>query len=484
MMLRAPVGHRAIASRWYSTIQQQYSSNLDASLLKQSENNKNISRSTNGSDIRKSETRGNPVRIKTETKSEKSIKQAGSSHESYYQNPYLDYNVRSYMKISKFSDLPQYFGHNQHISIDNDLRQQLRAILRQFKAPIRYAFAYGSGVFSQGTASSNYSPQVDFIFGVTHTQHWHSLNMMHNPHHYSALRYLGSGVISYIQDNFGAGVYFNPFVEINGINLKYGVVSIDTLLRDLADWDTLYLAGRLHKPVKILRDEPQVRFVNQANLISVLRASLLLLPEKFTEYDLYKMIAGISYMGDPRMTFGENPNKVKNIVDNQFLNFRRLYSPLMDGLPNLELDATDTAVKMSFGNTDVQAASLTQDMDPVKRGNMVVRLPNDFRANLYNRYGAKLLKANPNDNQLKEAIEHQEIARRDPAQKSVCTEFERRIARDPDLSKEISRSIRSTVAWPSVTQTIKGVVTAGVVKSIKYSSEKLRKYNDGKTKSA
>ena len=75
------------------------------------------------------------------------------------------------------------------------------------------------------------------------------------------------------------------------------MVNLDTLCRDLLEWDTLYLAGRLHKPVKILRDEPRVRLANQVNLVSALRTALLLLPEEFTEYDLYSTIAGLSYMG-------------------------------------------------------------------------------------------------------------------------------------------------------------------------------------------
>lgn len=389
---------------------------------------------------------------------------------------YNDLNVSSYQNIKSFSDLPYHFGYNQHIVIDREIREQLRQVLWKFGAPIRYAFAYGSGVFSQGTKAANTTvskPQIDMIFGVTHTEHWHSLNLKQNSHHYSGLRWLGSGAISFVQDQLGAGLYFNPYVEMDGMKIKYGVVNMDTLRKDLKSWNTLYVAGRLHKPVKILRDEPQIRFMNQTNLISVLRASLLLLPEKFTELDLYKTIAGISYMGDFRMSFGENPNKVSNIVENQFLNFRRLYSPLMDSLPNLDLLSYSES-SLRLGKDDVTVACLQQDMSPQRRGNMVIRLPREFRDGLYSRYIQKF-----RDLPQLRIFDGNALIGDDPVRQ--CTEFDIRIASDPELSKEVARAIRHTVGWPSISQSAKGILTAGLSKGVRYSSEKLKKYYHGKS---
>jgi hypothetical protein len=64
--------------------------------------------------------------------------------------PFPEYNKETYgAEITRFSQLPVNFGTNQHISIDILLKEQLRSLLWKFNAPIRYAFAYGSGVFPQ-----------------------------------------------------------------------------------------------------------------------------------------------------------------------------------------------------------------------------------------------------------------------------------------------------------------------------------------------
>jgi Phosphatidate cytidylyltransferase, mitochondrial len=73
--------------------------------------------------------------------------------ESSEQIQFPKYNEKTYgADVKKFSQLPVNFGANQHISIDDTLKEKLRSVLWQFNAPIRYAFAYGSGVFQQAGA--------------------------------------------------------------------------------------------------------------------------------------------------------------------------------------------------------------------------------------------------------------------------------------------------------------------------------------------
>lgn len=409
-----------------------------------------------------------------------------------------DWDQNPDLNISKFSELPmKNFGVNQHMIINDEFKEALRQILWKFKAPIRYAFAYGSGVFTQrgGQAPASlpvstlhHKPpdaiakvqgggqkMIDFIFGVSYSQHWHSLNLQEHRDHYSAVGSLGSYAVSKLQDSFGAGLYFNPYVMVNGTLVKYGVVNLDTLCRDLSQWDTLYIAGRLHKPVKILRDNPSVRLANQVNLISAVRTALLLLPQDFSEKQLYATIAGISYMGDPRMSFpAEDPNKVLNIVQSQLPNFRRLYAPLIENMPNISFNDAVCATEDWIDDPEVNA-KLAQDMDPVKRGNMVRRLPKKFREKLYMEYQGKFQIPRGEFNKMLEETKDDEDSNGFKKQQGGV--FEQRIAKDTEgIQTQVRHVIEKTIRWPSIMQTVKGIITAGVQRSWRYASEKRGKH--------
>ncbi|KAI9786283.1 MAG: Mitochondrial translocator assembly and maintenance protein 41 [Peltula sp. TS41687] len=412
----------------------------------------------------------------------------------------VDWDDNPDLSISAFSELPhKTFGVNQHMIINQEFKEALRQILWQFRAPIRYAFAYGSGVFPQGTGSGQNKPSIhpspspaitaaqhgggkmiDLIFGVSHTQHWHSLNLSQHRDHYSFIGSLGSGFVSKVQDEWGAGVYFNPYVTVNGTLIKYGVVNLDTLCKDLSGWETLYLAGRLQKPVKILRDDPRVRLANQVNLISAFRTALLLLPPSFTERQLYRTIANISYMGDLRMSLRtENPHKVDNIVNNQVTNFRRLYSPLVADLPNIQFTDSRCSIMGWQEDADVDA-TLSQDMDPTKRGNMVRRLPKSFREKLYFQFQRRYQIPQLEFLKMMEGSSDEDatgIKRRQGGP------FEQRTAADEEgLKSLLPRAIKQTIGWPSTSQSIKGPLTAGARKTVRYVREKAEKWREGQQK--
>ncbi|VFV20006.1 Hypothetical predicted protein [Lynx pardinus] len=173
-----------------------------------------------------------------------------------------------------------------------------RKILSHFPEELSLAFAYGSGVYRQvGPSSDQKNAMLDFVFTVDDPVAWHSKNLKKNWNHYSFLKVLGPKIITTVQNNYGAGVYYNPLIMCDGRLIKYGVISTSILIEDLLNWNNLYIAGRLQKPVKIvaMNENVALRSALDKNLKSAVTTAFLMLPESFSEEDLFIEIAGLSY---------------------------------------------------------------------------------------------------------------------------------------------------------------------------------------------
>lgn len=196
---------------------------------------------------------------------------------------------------------------------------------------VTYGFAYGSRVLKQVNNQSQKN-MIDFIFAVKDAERWHQLNLEMNPNHYSALSFFGSKAIAKVQINIPSRVYFNSMIPIKDENvmIKYGVIEESDLIADLLDWNDIYVAGRLHKPVKVVQATKSQDLTSalQLNLQSAVHTSLLLLPENFSEIEFYKTIVSLSYHGDFRMKIGEDKNKINNIVYGALEHFRDIYLPI------------------------------------------------------------------------------------------------------------------------------------------------------------
>jgi len=288
---------------------------------------------------------------------------------------------------------------------------------------------------------------LDFMFAVSHPAHWHSINLAMNPSHYALhARLFGSDFISRMQD-FGPGVWFNPYVTINGVTIKYGVTSLDTLCTDLLTWRTLYLAGRMHKPLRIIRDDARVRLTQQVNLTSALRTALLTLPERFSEWALFERIAGISYGGDPRMALpAENRGKVANIVGKQQDQFRELYQRLALGLPGVRWAAT---------------GEIEQDVDAKARVLHLRKLPHELAKRVDRWYEVRTEKIGM------------------PGKEADEGAYWRAVAGDERLPEVLTEEMKNIVRYPATVQTLKGVVSAGLGKSVRYGAGKMSKWWKG-----
>lgn len=290
------------------------------------------------------------------------------------------------------------------------LKLSINSICRQFP-PVEFAFAYGSAVFKQhGREMGN---MLDLVFVVDDPKCWHKENLARHSSHYSFLKYLGPSALSRVQRSCAA-VYYNTLVKVNGQLLKYGVTSRADLLKDLSEWEWLYLSGRLHKPVLLLTDceDKELRNALDYNLHSALLcASLLINKPKFSLEELFLKITSLSYTGDFRMVVGEDRNKIRNVVTPNIEHFKTLYMPFI---------------------TDSSWLSLEEDACVVH-----VNQPFSLEQHKYNLPRKLLQRLNEN--------------------------------------KSLEESVTAIVGLSSKRQSLKGIATAGVVKSVYYAAEKVQK---------
>ena len=327
---------------------------------------------------------------------------------------------------------------------------ELAFIANQFP-PQDYAFGYGSGVLRQQSTAANPS-MIDIIFAVDNPHTWHTHNLQKHADHYSYMARLGGvNFITWLQTNFGAKIYFHPFVDINlHLNstaiqrqIKYGVVSTDDLIQDLLNWDYLYLAGRMHKPIvsidlksnDALRQRndraDEIEEAQRINLLSAVSASLLLYNNNTVPVSqLYNTIASLSYTGDFRMQTGaEDPNKVKKLVETPGMLelWDDKYSDTLDNLQKLGL------ISVSNGSKEKQLETNLSDV--AIRKQLVQHLPSRLRKHSDSIAGSA-----------------------DNKGSSILRE---------ELANIVSPAAKS--------QSIKGFFTAGVVKSWRYALAKLKK---------
>lgn len=340
-------------------------------------------------------------------------------------------------------------GNNHQLNASNHHithLDQYGAILEQFPEGIQMAFAYGSGVFKQeGQSDAQVNKNmIDLIFVVDDSYRWHQKNIRQNRSHYSFLKYFGAKQIANFQEKYGAAVYFNTKVQCAGREIKYGVISTKQLITDLLDWNTLYLSGRMHKPIRILIEPTKTELCSamQINLENAIHAALLLLPETFSEEELYQQIAALSYDGDFRMKFGEDKNKITNIVKPNITYFRKLYENIL---------LKEEHVKWSKSQ-----GVLEQYPNHVSQFHHLNLLPKTVQSNLLS------------------------CMHRRPGKYPDLEEIIRQLAFDSNCADYVRQSLSEIVKGSSVSQSLKGVFTAGIVKTVLYSSRKVQKMINSK----
>lgn len=343
-------------------------------------------------------------------------------------------------------------SHDGKLTNDEDLEQILNSFPQE---NVALTFGYGSGVFAQtsGAVSEDDLPMIDLIFASSNSKKWHEENLKRNANHYSLLsRTLGSDFINKVQQ-WGAGVYFNPMVTVDAVrkrSVKYGVIDELLLRKDLKEWDSIYISGRLQKPCLFLntrQSDEILELQEEHNLKYALSTALLLLDtdnhqiesERVDMHHLFETIASLSYLGDPRMAAGaEDPLKVRNLVHSpgQYDRFYKLYQSQLFKMQK------EGILSINEGNKSIQVNLLERSTRlfihrqlPEKLSYNIKDLVHDI-SNANGQVPAKKIKLSGNI---------------------------------------IKGQLSKIIATPAKFQSAKGLVTAGLVKSARYAYAKLKK---------
>ncbi|KAE8612789.1 hypothetical protein XENTR_v10012988 [Xenopus tropicalis] len=304
---------------------------------------------------------------------------------------------------------------------------QFRRILGYFPQDISLAFAYGSGVFRQSGTPQNDAgnKMLDFVFAVDDPVTWHTMNIIQNRSHYSFLKFLGPKHIAAVQNNYGAGIYYNTLVPCDGRVSMWHLGTAPPLCSELGTHSLyIYIYIYIVERVKILtqRDEGRLHTALSTNLKSALTAAFLMLPESFSEEELYLQIAGLSYAGDFRMIIGEDKDKVLNIVKPNVPHFQKLYAPILQDCPL-------AVYKAKQGRVEV-------DKSPEGQYQQLMALPKKLQQNM-----AALVDP--------------------PGKNRDVEEILLQVAQDPDCGNVVQQALYGIVRSSSVSQSAKGILTAG-----------------------
>ncbi|XP_072641199.1 phosphatidate cytidylyltransferase, mitochondrial isoform X5 [Canis lupus baileyi] len=222
---------------------------------------------------------------------------------------------------------------------------------------------------------------------------------------------------------YGSGVYRQVGPSADQKLIKYGVISTNILIDDLLNWNNLYIAGRLQKPVKIIamNENIALRSALDKNLRSAVTTAFLMLPESFSEEDLFIEIAGLSYSGDFRMVFGEDKTKVLNIVKPNIAHFRELYGNILQDNPQV-------VYKIQQGRLEI-------DKSPEGQFTQLMTLPKTLQRQI---------------NHIMDP----------PGKNRDVEETLLQVAHDPDCGEVVRLGLSAIVRPSSMKQSTKGIFTA------------------------
>lgn len=248
------------------------------------------------------------------------------------------------------------------------MEEYIKDFLNQ-RPDVLAAYGYGSGVFIQKGYKEEDKRQIDLILVVDNQKKWHEENIRLNKDDYS---FFGREVVKNASPRFfkgKTGAIYLSNVFFKGHEIKYGTVEKETLLNALNTWSSYYFPGRFQKPVLPIKVNEEIEISLQKNRFYGLLVSALLSEANCSLKDLFLTLCSLSYIGDIRMAFAENPRKVENIVDGSFATLQYLYKDELKTIIQYkkEIDNTSDVTKfLKMLPVSLQSELTTTDKELVK----------------------------------------------------------------------------------------------------------------------
>ncbi len=196
-------------------------------------------------------------------------------------------------------------------------------------------YGYGSAILKQ-VGNDPKKSQIDLLVVTDDETDFHIKNMKINPSYYSepARKFFLNKSLP--EQHLGADVCYLSNIQYKENNFKIGVISRANFIDDLKEWKNLYMAGRFQKPMLAFKTDPELDKNIMCNRHGALLTALLLFKDSsISLFDLYQKIASLSYLGDSRVELivlglripmpGEDPNKVANLVANNYIKWNDIY---------------------------------------------------------------------------------------------------------------------------------------------------------------
>lgn len=208
-----------------------------------------------------------------------------------------------------------------------------------------------------------------------------------------------------------AGVYYNTLVKMDSHLIKYGVISSEDLYKDLTEWHWMYISGRLHKPVVLLNNNNRLTKALECNLHSAVLCSLLLMNKKY--FALEELFTQIT-----RLSF---MGDFRMVVGEDRNKIENIVKPNLSHFKKLYLSIIN-----EYSEPDTNNEEIWRLRNPLSLEGQYRQLP---------------------------------------------LTVQERVATGQSLQEAITNIVGSS----SRKQSLKGIATAGLFKTVRYSAEKLQK---------